>query len=124
VDVQEEDAALVDRSCERQIQLNSFPSRLSNPKNSPGGPKIVDTHSYKLSPFGPALQFGGGSSVISASSFCIRFADVPSALEIFGFAFDSFVSGLGAESAELPAPLFRRPPPLEPAPLPAEVDIS
>jgi hypothetical protein len=23
----------------------------------PGGPKIVDTHSYKLSPLGPALRF-------------------------------------------------------------------
>lgn len=90
---------------------------------SPGGPKIVETHSYKLSPFGPALQFGGGSSVISASSFCMRFAEVPRAFDIFGFAFDSFVSGFGAESAELPAPLLRRPPPLEPAPLPAVVDI-
>lgn len=55
----------------------------------PGGPKIVETHSYKFSFFGPALQFGGGSSVISANSFCIRFADVPSALEIFGLGFGS-----------------------------------
>lgn len=85
---------------------------------------MVDTHSYKLSPFGPALQFGGGSRVISANSFCMRFADVPRAFDIFGLAFDSFISGFGAESAELPAPLLRRPPPLEPAPLPAEVDIS
>lgn len=30
----------------------------------------MDTHSYKLSPLGPALQFGGGSNVISANSFC------------------------------------------------------
>lgn len=81
----------------------------------PGGPKIVETHSYRLSPLGPALnkhknnvrhmldhvnnvniivlrilctfnlkgkymirffketnlQFGGGSKVISANSFCI-----------------------------------------------------
>lgn len=37
----------------------------------PGGPSIVDTHSYKLSPLGPALQLGGGSRVISASSFWI-----------------------------------------------------
>lgn len=27
-----------------------------------------------LSPFGPAEQLGGGSRLISASSFCIRFA--------------------------------------------------
>ena len=33
---------------------------------------MVDTHSYKLSPFGPALQFVGGSSEISANSFWIR----------------------------------------------------
>jgi len=54
----------------------------------------------------------------------MRFAEVPSAFEIFGFDFDSLVSGFGAESAVelLPAaPLLRRPPPLEPAP--AEVDI-
>lgn len=37
----------------------------------PGGPRMVETHSYRLSPLGPALQFGGGSSVISANSFCI-----------------------------------------------------
>jgi len=47
---------------------------------------MVDTHSYKLSPFGPALQLGGGSSVISASSFCILFAEVLSAFDIFGLA--------------------------------------
>lgn len=45
----------------------------------PGGPSIVETHSYKESPFGPALQFGGGSSVISASSFWILLAEVPRA---------------------------------------------
>lgn len=89
----------------------------------PGGPRIVETHSYKLSPFGPALQFGGGSSVISANSFCIRFADVPRAFDIFGFDLVSLFSGFGAESDELPAPLLRRPPPLELAPLPAEVDM-
>ena len=43
-------------------------------KNVPGGPRIVLTHSYKLSPFGPALQFVGGSKLISASSFWMRFA--------------------------------------------------
>jgi hypothetical protein len=40
----------------------------------------VLNHSNKLSPFGPALQLGGGSSVISANSFCIRLADVLRAL--------------------------------------------
>lgn len=61
-------------------------SRKNTPPSytEPGGPKIVDTHSYRLSPFGPALQLGGGSSVISASSFCIRLAEVPSALDILG----------------------------------------
>jgi len=34
-----------------------------------------------LSPLGPALQFGGGSRVISANSFWIRLAEVESALE-------------------------------------------
>ena len=33
------------------------------------GPIIVDTHSYMLSPFGPAEQLHGGSRLISASSF-------------------------------------------------------
>jgi len=42
---------------------------------------MVDTHSYMLSPLGPALQFGGGSTVISASSFWMRFAEVLMALE-------------------------------------------
>lgn len=50
---------------------------------------MVETHSYRLSPLGPALQLGGGSKVISASSFCIRFAEVPSAFEIFGFGLGS-----------------------------------
>ena len=40
----------------------------------PDGPMIVDTHSYMLSPLGPALQLVGGSKLSSASSFCIRFA--------------------------------------------------
>ena len=35
---------------------------------------MVDTHSYRLSPLGPALQLVGGSSEISASSFWMRFA--------------------------------------------------
>ena len=41
---------------------------------------MVENHSYKLSPLGPALQLGGGSSVISASSFWMRLAEVLSAL--------------------------------------------
>jgi hypothetical protein len=101
----------------------------------------VDTHSYKLSPLGPALQFGGGSNVISASSFCIRLADVPSAFEILGLVFVSFASGLGATSTAdeelvllvlppLPvlavpfvlAPPLLRPPP--PAPLLAELELA
>lgn len=77
----------------------------------PGGPKIVDTHSYKLSPFGPALQFGGGSSVISASSFWILLADVPSAFDILGLGLFSFVSGL-LSTAPDPAPPLPRPVPL------------
>lgn len=72
---------------------------------------MVDTHSYKLSPLGPALQFGGGSNVISANSFCILLADVPKALDIFGFGFASLLSGL--LSANEPRPRLV---PLEPAP--------
>lgn len=85
---------------------------------------MVETHSYKLSPFGPAEQFGGGSNVISASSFCMRLADVPSALEIFGLDFVSFVSGFGSagELDELVPPPFLRLPPLDPAPA-DDVDI-
>lgn len=41
---------------------------------------MVDTHSYKLSPFGPALQFVGGSSEISANSFWMRLALLDSEL--------------------------------------------
>lgn len=41
---------------------------------APEGPKIVDTHSKMLSPFGPAEQLLGGSKEISASSFWMRFA--------------------------------------------------
>lgn len=40
----------------------------------PEGPMMVDTHSYMLSPFGPAEQLHGGSKLISANSFWIRFA--------------------------------------------------
>lgn len=125
------------KKCRKSAKKCLFLSPLTNQYSRvgfynllPGGPRIVETHSYKLSPFGPAEQFGGGSRVISASSFCMRFADVPSAFDILGFGLDSFVSGLGAVSAaeEFPAlpPLpLRRPPPLEPAPLlpDEEVDI-
>ena len=41
------------------------------------GPTMVETHSNRLSPLGPAEQLHGGSSEISASSFCIRFAAEP-----------------------------------------------
>lgn len=41
---------------------------------APDGPMMVDTHSYRLSPLGPAEQLQGGSRLISASSFCIRLA--------------------------------------------------
>jgi len=35
------------------------------------GPMMVDTHSKRLSPLGPAEQLQGGSKLISASSFWI-----------------------------------------------------
>lgn len=56
---------------------------------------MVETHSYKLSPFGPALQFGGGSNVISANSFCILLADVLSAFDILGLGLASLASFTG-----------------------------
>lgn len=77
---------------------------------------MVETHSYKLSPLGPALQFGGGSNVISASSFWILLADVPSALDILGFGLFSFASGLVSTTAPLEPPL----PLPRPVPLPDE----
>ena len=43
-------------------------------RTRPDGPRMVDTHSKILSPFGPAEQLLGGSREISASSFCMRFA--------------------------------------------------
>ena len=73
---------------------------------------MVETHSYKLSPFGPALQLGGGSNVISANSFCILLAEVPKAFDIFGFGLASLLSGL-LSAKEEPRP---RPVPLDPAP--------
>lgn len=41
----------------------------------PEGPSNVETHSNKLSPFGPAEQLLGGSKLISASSFWILRCD-------------------------------------------------
>ena len=41
----------------------------------PGGPMMVETHSWRLSPLGPAKQLQGGSTVISESSFCILLAE-------------------------------------------------
>ena len=35
------------------------------------GPMIVETHSNRFSPLGPAEQLHGGSKLISANSFCI-----------------------------------------------------
>lgn len=63
----------------------------------------METHSYRLSPFGPALQFGGGSRVISANSFWIRFVEVPRALLIFGFVFGSGFESLGVAAEPVPA---------------------
>ncbi len=57
-------------------QAHTAASALSRKKTpfaygEPEGPRMVDTHSYKLSPFGPAEQLHGGSRLISASSFWI-----------------------------------------------------
>lgn len=58
------------------------------------GPRMVDTHSYILSPLGPAEQFAGGSSEISASSFWMRFAadDTPAPL-----AFEAISAGVSVQ---------------------------
>jgi len=53
----------------------------------PAGPMMEDTHSYRLSPLGPAEQFVGGSNEISASSFWMRFA-----AELMDPPFDIFAS--------------------------------
>lgn len=90
-------------------------SRKNTPPSytEPGGPSIVDTHSYKLSPLGPALQLGGGSNVISANSFWILLADVPSAFDILGLCLFSLESDLFV--TVFPEPLPRPvPPPDEP----------
>ena len=62
---------------------------------------MVETHSKRLSPFGPALQFGGGSNEIPPSSFWIRFADVVRAFDIFGVpALLSFFDFSGVSALE------------------------
>ena len=63
--------------------------------HAPVGPTMVDTHSYKLSPFGPALQFVGGSSEISANSFWMRLALLDSEL-FFSLIRPSLFSFLGS----------------------------
>jgi len=115
VNVQEEDASIIRRPCyifvvfeivferesrEREMNFLNFFSKQRNKKRKesksvcacvPGGPMIVLTHSYKLSPFGPALQFVGGSKLISASSFWMRLAAelIPDLL-IFSFFLSFF----------------------------------
>jgi hypothetical protein len=49
---------------------------------------MEDTHSYRLSPLGPAEQLVGGSNEISASSFWMRFA-----AELIEPPFDMVASG-------------------------------
>lgn len=45
---------------------------------------MVETHSNRLSPLGPALQLGGGSREIPPNSFWILLAEVVSAFDILG----------------------------------------
>jgi hypothetical protein len=118
VNVQEEDASVIRRPChislflkfvflrerEREKERDEFlklffKAAEKKRKESksvcacvPGGPMIVLTHSYKLSPFGPALQFVGGSKLISASSFWMRLAAelIPDLL-IFSFFLSFFL---------------------------------
>lgn len=53
-----------------------------------------------LSPLGPALQFGGGSKVISASSFWILFKLVPIVLEDLGVALGTATGGWESEGLD------------------------
>ena len=65
---------------------------------------MVETHSKRLSPLGPALQFGGGSREMPPSSFWILLADVVSAFDIFGVPpLASFLDFSGVSALE-PAP--------------------
>lgn len=102
VNVEKENASIIRRACvfsmyfeEEEEERNVLVKKKNEKKKTkkkkknvhvPGGPRIVLTHSYKLSPFGPALQFVGGSKLISASSFWMRFAaELIPALLIFSF---------------------------------------
>ena len=101
VNVEKENASIIRRACvfsmhfeeeERNVLVKKKNEKKKTKKKKkknvhvPGGPRIVLTHSYKLSPFGPALQFVGGSKLISASSFWMRFAaELIPALLIFSF---------------------------------------
>lgn len=103
VNVEKENASIIRRACvfsmyfeeeeeERNVLVKKKTKKMKKTKKKkknvhvPGGPRIVLTHSYKLSPFGPALQFVGGSKLISASSFWMRFAaELIPALLIFSF---------------------------------------
>ena len=104
VNVEKENASIIRRACvfsmyfeeeeERNVLVKKKTKKMKKKKKKkkkknvhvPGGPRIVLTHSYKLSPFGPALQFVGGSKLISASSFWMRFAaELIPALLIFSF---------------------------------------
>ena len=107
VNVEKENASIIRRACvfsmyfeeeeeERNVLVKKKTKKKKMKKKKtkkkkknvhvPGGPRIVLTHSYKLSPFGPALQFVGGSKLISASSFWMRFAaELIPALLIFSF---------------------------------------
>ena len=117
-DVQVEDATLVDTACgsEYGAENRNERSLLDQPTSSQSilrsrqDEKDEDSqsylsHSYKLSPFGPALQFGGGSSVISASSFCIRLADVLKALLYCFLAVDCLMGFVTVSTAVWSLPL-------------------
>ena len=85
---EEERNVLVKKKRKKKMKKTNKKKKKKKKKNVhvPGGPRIVLTHSYKLSPFGPALQFVGGSKLISASSFWMRFAaELIPALLIFSF---------------------------------------
>ena len=60
-------------SCRVYIMRSAAAGNASG-KDAPDGPMMEETHSYRLSPLGPALQLVGGSREISASSFWMRFA--------------------------------------------------